>query len=163
MTHTENRVVVRAATAADIDAIVEFNAAMAMETESKNLPREILRAGVAAVFDDPRRGFYRVAEVDGIVAGCLMITFEWSDWRNGDWWWLQSVYVKPEFRRGGVFRALYDDIERAAQSTPHVVGVRLYVEKENRRAQNTYASLGMHEADYLMFAKNLDPRIAQSQ
>ncbi len=163
MTPTDNRVVVRAATAADIDAIVEFNAAMAMETESKTLPREILHAGVAAVFDDPRRGFYRVAEVDGVVAGCLMITFEWSDWRNGDWWWLQSVYVKPEFRRGGVFRALYDDIERTARSAPHVVGVRLYVEKENRRAQETYASLGMHEADYLMFAKNLGPPIAPSR
>lgn len=163
MTPTDNRVVVRAATAADIDAIVEFNAAMAMETESKTLSPDILRSGVTAVFDDPRRGFYRVAEVDGVVAGCLMITFEWSDWRNGDWWWLQSVYVEPEFRRCGVFRALYDAIERAAQSTPRVVGVRLYVEKENRRAQDTYESLGMHEADYLMFAKNLDPRIAPSR
>ena len=163
MSQTENRIVVRAATRADIDAIVAFNAAMAMETESKMLQPDILRAGVDAVLADPRRGFYRVAEVDGVVAGCLMITFEWSDWRNGDWWWLQSVYVKPEFRRCGIFRALYDDIERVAQSTPHVVGVRLYVEKENRRAQKTYASLGMHEADYLMYAKNFDPRIAQSR
>jgi ribosomal protein S18 acetylase RimI-like enzyme len=161
MAQTENRVAVRAAARADIEAIVAFNAAMALETESKTLSPDILRAGVAAVFDDPRRGFYRVAEVDGFAAGCLMITFEWSDWRNGDWWWLQSVYVKPEFRRCGVFRALYDDIERAAQSTPRVVGVRLYVEKENRRAQNTYASLGMHEADYSMYAKNFDPRISQ--
>jgi ribosomal protein S18 acetylase RimI-like enzyme len=160
MVLSNNRVVVRAATIADADTIVSFNAAMAMETESKTLPPDILRAGVEAVFADSRRGFYRVAEVDGVVAGCLMITFEWSDWRNGDWWWLQSVYVKPEFRRCGVFRALYDEIERAAQSTPRVVGVRLYVEKENRRAQNTYASLGMHEADYSMYAKNLDPRIA---
>ena len=163
MAQSNNRVAVRAATVADVEAIVAFNAAMATETESKTLPPDVLRAGVDAVFADPRRGFYRVAEVDGVVAGCLMITFEWSDWRNGDWWWLQSVYVKPEFRRGGVFRALYDDIECAAQSTPRVVGVRLYVEKENRRAQNTYASLGMHEADYLMFAKNFDPRIAQSR
>jgi ribosomal protein S18 acetylase RimI-like enzyme len=163
MTQIENRVVVRAATRVDIDTIVAFNAAMAMETESKTLPPDILCAGVAAVFDDPRRGFYRVAEVDGTVAGCLMITFEWSDWRNGDWWWLQSVYVKPEFRRCGAFRALYDDIEHAAQSTPHVVGVRLYVEKDNHRAQNTYASLGMHEADYLMYVKNFDPRIAPSR
>ncbi len=163
MAQAENRVAVRAAKRADIDAIVAFNAAMAMETESKTLPPEILHSGVDAVFADPHRGFYRVAEVDGVVAGCLMITFEWSDWRNGDWWWLQSVYVKPEFRRLGVFRALYDDIEREARSTSGVVGVRLYVEKENRRAQNTYASLGMHEADYLMYAKNFDPRIAQSR
>jgi ribosomal protein S18 acetylase RimI-like enzyme len=163
MAQLNNHVVVRAATIADVDAIVAFNAAMAIETESKTLPPEILRAGVDAVFADPRRGFYRIAEVGGIVAGCLMITFEWSDWRNGDWWWLQSVYVKPEFRRRGAFSALYGDIERAAQSTPGVVGVRLYVEKENRHAQNTYASLGMHEADYLMYAKNFDPRIAQSR
>jgi ribosomal protein S18 acetylase RimI-like enzyme len=163
MAQSNNRVVVREATIADAESIAAFNAAMAMETESKTLPPEILRAGVAAVFADPHRGFYRVADVDGIVAGCLMITFEWSDWRNGDWWWLQSVYVKPEFRRLGVFRALYDDIERAGRATPHVVGVRLYVEKGNRRAQNTYASLGMHEADYLMYAKNFDPRIAQSR
>jgi len=163
MAHSENNIVVRPAVHDDIDSIVAFNAAMAMETESKTLSPDILRAGVAAVFDDPRRGFYRVAEVDGVVAGCLMITFEWSDWRNGDWWWLQSVYVKPEFRRGGVFRALYDDIERAAKAAPRVVGVRLYVEKENRRAQETYASLGMHEADYLMFAKNLGPPIAPSR
>ena len=160
MAQSNNRVAVRAAIRADIDNIVAFNAAMAMETESKTLPPDILRAGVDAVFADPRRGFYRMAEVGGVVAGCLMITFEWSDWRNGDWWWLQSVYVKPEFRRLGVFRALYDEVERAAQSTPRTVGVRLYVEKENRRAQHTYTSLGMHEADYLMYAKNFDPRIA---
>ena len=86
MVQTETRVAVRPATRADIDAIVAFNAAMAIETESKTLPPDILRAGVAAVFADPRRGFYRVAEVGGNVAGCLMITYEWSDWRNGDWW-----------------------------------------------------------------------------
>ena len=160
MAQSNTRVVVRAATVADVDAIVAFNAAMAMETESKTLPPEILRAGVNAVFADPRRGFYRMAEVDGVVAGCLMITFEWSDWRNGDWWWLQSVYVSPECRRHGVFRAMYDHIETSARTTPGVVGLRLYVEKENHRAQSTYASLGMHEAAYRMFAMNIDPHIA---
>ena len=160
MAQSNTRVVVRAATVADVDAIVAFNAAMAMETESKTLPPEILRAGVSAVFADPRRGFYCMAEVDGVVAGCLMITFEWSDWRNGDWWWLQSVYVSPECRRHGVFRAMYDHIETSARTTPGVVGLRLYVEKENHRAQATYASLGMHEAEYAMFAMNIDPRIA---
>lgn len=122
MAQSNTRVVVRAATVADVHAIVAFNAAMAIETESKTLPPEILRAGVNAVFADPRRGFYRMAEVDGVVAGCLMITFEWSDWRNGDWWWLQSVYVSPECRRHGVFRAMYDHIETSARTTPGVVG-----------------------------------------
>jgi ribosomal protein S18 acetylase RimI-like enzyme len=148
-------ITVRAAQRSDIDTLVEFNAAMAMETESKTLPRDMLRAGMTALFDEPRRGFYRVAEIAGEIVGCLMITFEWSDWRNGDWWWLQSVYVKPEFRRHGVFRAMYDHIERAAQAAPDVVGLRLYVEKENRRAQSTYASLGMTEEHYLMYRKTL--------
>jgi GNAT superfamily N-acetyltransferase len=151
----DNAITVRAALRGDIETIVAFNAAMAMETESKTLPHAMLHAGVTAVFDEPRRGFYRVAEIDGEIAGCLMITFEWSDWRNGDWWWLQSVYVKPVFRRHGVFRAMYDHVEKAARSSPDVVGVRLYVEKENHRAQSTYASLGMSEEDYFMFRKTL--------
>jgi ribosomal protein S18 acetylase RimI-like enzyme len=148
-------ITVRAAQRGDIDTLVEFNSAMAMETESKTLPRDMLRAGMTALFDEPRRGFYRIAEIDGEIVGCLMITFEWSDWRNGDWWWLQSVYVKPAYRRHGVFRAMYDHIERAAQAAPDVVGLRLYVEKENHRAQSTYASLGMTEEHYLMYRKTL--------
>ena len=163
MTQTENHVVVRAAIRDDIDSIVAFNAAMAMETESKRLSPNILRAGVAAVFDDPGRGFYRVAEVNGAVAGCLMITFEWSDWRNGDWWWIQSVYVHPDFRRHGVFRALYAHVDAAARALPRVVGLRLYVEKENSRAQQTYVSLGMHESEYDMFAVTIDSRVTGQQ
>src|ERR1700759_2976073 len=151
----ETNITVRAAQRGDIETIVAFNAAMAMETESKTLPRQLLRPGVTAVFDEPRRGFYRVAEIGGEIAGCLMVTFEWSDWRNGDWWWLQSVYVKPEFRRHGVFRAMYDHVERAAQSASDVVGIRLYVEKENHRAQSTYTSLGMSEEEYFMYRKTL--------
>ena len=151
----DTKITVRAAQRGDIDAIVDFNAAMALETESKTLPRQMLHAGVTAVFDKPGRGFYRVAEIDGETVGCLMVTFEWSDWRNGDWWWLQSVYVKPEFRRYGVFRAMYAHVERDAQSTPEVVGIRLYVEKENHRAQSTYGSLGMVEEDYFMYRKTL--------
>jgi len=132
MAQSNTRVVVRAATVADVDAIVAFNAAMAMETESKTLPPEILRAGVKAVFADPRRGFYRMAEVDGVVAGCLMITFEWSDWRNGDWWWLQSVYVSPECRRHGVFRAMYDHIVRDLESAAQVDGKTRRVQDEDQ-------------------------------
>ncbi len=146
---------VRSATAADIDVIVQFNAAMAVETEAKTLDPSVLRAGVAAVFAEMRRGFYLVAEYAGEITGCLMITYEWSDWRNGDWWWLQSVYVRPEHRRGGVFRALYAEVERRAAARPEVVGVRLYVERDNGQAQRTYQSLGMHEDAYRMYSKVL--------
>jgi ribosomal protein S18 acetylase RimI-like enzyme len=145
---------VRSATAADIDVIVQFNTAMALETEAKTLDPSVLRAGVAAVFAEPRRGFYLIAERAGEVAGCLLITYEWSDWRNGDWWWLQSVYVHPEHRRGGVFRALYAQVERLAAARD-AFGIRLYVEQDNRRAQETYIALGMHEEQYRMYAKAL--------
>jgi len=155
MAETTVEVTIRAAQAADIGVLVDFNAAMALETEGKALDRGMLTAGVQAVFAEPRRGFYLVAEVGGAVAGCLLITYEWSDWRNGDWWWLQSVYVAKAHRRRGVFRALYAEIERRAQAAPCVVGVRLYVEKDNRRAQETYAALGMHEEHYRLFAKTL--------
>ena len=147
--------VARPATVADIDVIVQFNAAMAVETEAKTLDPKVLRAGVAAVLAEARRGFYLIAEHAGEVAGCLMITYEWSDWRNGDWWWLQSVYVRPEHRRGGVFRALYAEVERLARARADVVGLRLYVERDNVHAQHTYQSLGMHEDAYRMYAKAL--------
>jgi ribosomal protein S18 acetylase RimI-like enzyme len=163
MADSQAIVSVREANRDDTDLLVAFNAAMALETEAKTLSRDILRAGVTTIFDEPRRGFYRVAEIGGRAVGCLMITFEWSDWRNGDWWWIQSVYVHPEFRRHGVFRALYAHVEAVACATPGVVGLRLYVEKENRRAQKTYASLGMHETDYDMYAVNIDPRIDASR
>ena len=141
---------VRTAERGDVDALVRFNAAMALETEAKTLHPDTLRAGVAAVLDEPRRGFYLVAERGGQIAGCLMITYEWSDWRNGDWWWLQSVYVLPQYRRHGVFRELYDSVERMAAARPDVVGVRLYVEPDNARAQATYRKLGMRETYRVM-------------
>lgn len=144
----------RDATRADIPFLVECNAAMALETEHKTLDREVLARGVAAVFDNSSRGFYLVAEHDGAPAGCLLITYEWSDWRNGDWWWFQSVYVLPAARRAGVFRALYAEVERRARATKDVIGLRLYVERDNVRAQNTYASLGMEEEAYRMFARS---------
>ena len=146
---------VREATSTDIDVLVQFNAAMAIETEAKTLDPQVLRAGVAAVLTEPRRGFYLIAEQAGAIAGCLMITYEWSDWRNGDWWWLQSVYVRPEHRRSGVFRALYAQVEARASARAGVVGVRLYVERDNHRAQQTYLALGMREEAYRMFAKPL--------
>ena len=146
---------VRAAQAQDRETLVEFNAAMALETENKTLDPAVLAAGVGAVLGEPQRGFYLVAECDSRVAGCLMITFEWSDWRNGDWWWLQSVYIAPPFRRCGVFRALYAEVERLAAAAPRVVGVRLYVERDNARAQRTYASLDLQQTHYLMYEKTL--------
>jgi GNAT superfamily N-acetyltransferase len=155
MTAQPATLVVRTATAGDIDVIVQFNAAMARETEAKTLDPQVLRAGVAAVLAEARRGFYLIAEHAGEVVGCLMITYEWSDWRNGDWWWLQSVYVRPEHRRGGVFRALYAEVERRAAARTDVVGVRLYVERDNAHAQQTYQSLGMREDLYRMYSKPL--------
>ena len=139
---------IREATATDVPFIVDSNAALAMETEHKALDREVLQPGVAAVLDDARRGFYLVAERGGRRVGCLLITFEWSDWRNGDWWWIQSVYVTRDARRSGVFRALYAEVETRARTGPNVVGLRLYVERENSAAQATYASLGTTDAGY---------------
>lgn len=150
---------VRAARASDLDTLVQFNAAMALQTENKVLEPAVLQAGVAAVLGEARCGFYLVAESDGDIVGCLMVTYEWSDWRNGDWWWLQSVYIVPPFRRRGVFRALYAEVEKlATAAAPRVVGIRLYVERDNLQAQQTYAALGMHEANYRMFEKALGRR-----
>lgn len=148
-------VIVRAAAPRDAADIARFNAAMALETEHKALDPATLRAGVDAVLADPRHGFYLVAECDGAVAGCLMITYEWSDWRNGQWWWLQSVYVPPESRRRGVFRALYAEVERRLGENADAIGLRLYVERDNAHAQRTYQALGMHETGYLIYEKTL--------
>jgi len=143
---------IRPAEPKDVPFLVECNAAMASETEHKTLDREVLARGTRAVFDDPRRGFYLVAELDGDPAGCLLITYEWSDWRNGDWWWFQSVYVTPAARRAGIFRALYAEVERRARAAG-AVGLRLYVERDNERALRTYASLGMEEEAYRMLRR----------
>lgn len=144
---------IRAAHAADAADIARFNAAMALETEHLALDPATLRAGVDAVLAQPRHGFYLVAEAGRRAIGCLMVTYEWSDWRNGQWWWLQSVFVDDAWRRHGVFHALYAEVERRARSTADVIGVRLYVERDNARAQRTYAGLGMHETAYRVYEK----------
>ena len=141
-------ITIRAASVADGQFLIDCNAAMALETEHKVLDREVLRRGTEAVFAQAERGFYRIAERGGVAVGCLLVTFEWSDWRNGVWWWLQSVYVIPAARRGGVFRTLYADVEQHARAQVGVVGLRLYVEHENHNAQATYAALGMHDSGY---------------
>ncbi|MFO1508031.1 MAG: GNAT family N-acetyltransferase [Lysobacterales bacterium] len=147
-------VAVRNARVDDAPFLVECNLAMALETERKSLDRGVLTLGVAAVFDDPRHGFYLVAEYGGAPAGCLQVTFEWSDWRNGDWWWLQSVYVVPDARRHGVFRALFAEAEKRARAAD-AVGLRLYVEQGNDRAQRTYAALGLRDEPYRMMFRKL--------
>jgi GNAT superfamily N-acetyltransferase len=136
---------IRPALPADLAALVQWNAAMAWETEHKQLDR-----GVRGVFEQPQRGFYLVAERDGEAVGSLLVTREWSDWRCGEFWWIQSVYVMPEARRGGVFRALYADVEQRATAAG-AVGLRLYVETENRHAQATYEGLGMQRCHYFMY------------
>jgi len=139
----------------DADAIAGWNMAMAWETESKALDPATIGRGVRAVFDEPRRGFYLVAELDGVAVGCLLVIYEWSDWRCGDFWWMQSVYVAPEARRAGVFRGLYAHV-KAMASGAGAVGVRLYVETENERAQATYAGLGMERCHYYMYEAMLE-------
>ncbi|MEZ5363248.1 MAG: GNAT family N-acetyltransferase [Bryobacterales bacterium] len=131
--------------------LAAFNAAMALETEHLELDGERLRAGVAAVVADPAKGFYLVAEEEGTVVGQLLITYEWSDWRNGVFWWVQSVYVRPESRGRGVYSTLYEDAVRRAREAGDVCGLRLYVERENRRAQRTYQKLGMRPTVYEMY------------
>lgn len=141
---------IRPATRADAAHLVAWNAALAEETEDKSLRRSTLKAGVAGVFDDPALGFYLIAEVDGKPAGGLLITYEWSDWRDGRFWWIQSVYVVPEARRRGIFRAMHAEAGRRARAAG-AVGLRLYVELENTRAQQTYESLGMQRCRYHMY------------
>jgi ribosomal protein S18 acetylase RimI-like enzyme len=141
---------IRRATPDDLDVLVKFNAALAWETEHKRLRPEILTAGVKAVFADASRGFYTVAEHAGEVVGQMMVTFEWSDWRNGWFWWVQSVYVREDARRLGVFRSLYREVQRLAVADRDVIGIRLYVERENVRAQATYRALGMTDTTYGM-------------
>jgi GNAT superfamily N-acetyltransferase len=135
----------------DATVIADFNRRMALETEGKALIREVVAAGVLRLLNEPSLGFYAVAQSAGRVVGCLMVTNEWSDWRNGLFWWIQSVYVEPGSRRRGVYRRLYELIREMALADPGICGFRLYVEKGNRVAQQNYASLGMAQTDYLVY------------
>ncbi len=139
---------IRSGTAADDGVIAAFNAAMAVETEGKTLHEPTVRAGVRAALADPAKGFYLLAERDGEVVGQLMVTTEWSDWRNGWYWWIQSVYVTPEARGAGVFRELFDHLKTRATADPTVIGLRLYVEHDNARAKGVYAALGLTAEPY---------------
>ena len=145
-----DEIVIRAAEASDLEALVRFNQGIALETEGKQLDNDTLSRGVAAVLGDESLGFYTVATCNDQVVACLMVTREWSDWRNGVFWWIQSVYVDAAFRRQGIYRKLYQHVKLLA-SKHNVCGFRLYVEKDNTIAQQTYADQGMHETVYRMF------------
>jgi GNAT superfamily N-acetyltransferase len=146
-------VTIRPALAADLPTLVEFNAAMAAETEHRVLDRAVLTAGVQSVLADPAKGRYLVAlrERPSRIVGSLLVTYEWSDWRNRTFWWIQSVYVPVAERGSGVFRALYRHLYDEARTSGDVCGLRLYVEQENERAQAVYRSLGMAQSAYRMF------------
>lgn len=142
---------IRQATISDAAAIADFNIKMAKETEDINLIPKVINAGVCNMIENPQMGFYLVAEESNLIQASLMVTTEWSDWRNGLFWWIQSVYVLPEFRRMGLYKKLYEKVKTLAENESNVCGFRLYVEQENLVAQETYGSLGMHKTDYQMY------------
>lgn len=150
-----DRLSIRPARVADLDLLVEFSLALAEETEGRRLDRLRLRQGTQALFDEPARGFYLVAEAQDqpspTVVGQLMITFEWSDWRNATFWWIQSVYVHPDWRRRGVYRTMHRHVLREAKERTDVCGVRLYVEGENKGAQAAYERMGLSPSSYQIF------------
>jgi ribosomal protein S18 acetylase RimI-like enzyme len=149
---------IRDASADDAETIADYNNRMAEETEGKSLPAATVRRGVRRLLENPAHGRYWVAERAGMIAGQIMVTYEWSDWRDGQIWWVQSVYVPKQHRRAGVFTALYRHVSALAEAEADVCGIRLYVEKENIRAQQTYDALGMMHTHYrimeTMFARS---------
>ena len=148
---------VRNATRSDIERIAEFQQAMALETEGRMLDSAVSTQGIIAIFDDPVKGFYIVAVADSddsvsdVVVGSLLITYEWSDWSNANHWWIQSVYVDAEWRRKGVYRTLYEHVLSMTRNRSDVCSIRLYVERTNTVAQQTYKSLGMSHSHYDMY------------
>ncbi len=147
---------IRIAESRDATAMIEFNQAMAFETEGRKLDPGKISGGVRAVFDGTERAFYVVAENDEeLIIGGLMVTKEWSDWRNGWFWWIQSVYILPEARGKKIYSKMYDFVKAKALEKGGVCGFRLYVEKENEHAQKVYEALGMEATDYLMYEEEV--------
>jgi GNAT superfamily N-acetyltransferase len=142
--------IIRKATTEDATVIIDFQQKMAWETEKMTLVPEIISKGVKAVFENSAHGQYWIAEENNIVLASLLITYEWSDWRNTNVWWFQSVYVLPDYRRTGIFRSMYSHIKNEADKQG-VAGLRLYVESNNSRAQKTYEALGMMSEHYTMY------------
>jgi GNAT superfamily N-acetyltransferase len=143
--------VIRRGQPSDAGALAANNRAMALETEAKVLDPAVTLRGSSAVLADIGKGFYLVAERDAHVVGQLLVTYEWSDWRDGTFWWIQSVYIVPHARRTGVYRALYAHLYAEAKGTPGTAGIRLYAERSNTQAHATYEALGMRRAHYDMF------------
>jgi ribosomal protein S18 acetylase RimI-like enzyme len=142
---------IRIADSRDVEALAHSNMALALETENIKLSLPVVTKGVRTLLETPQHGFYTVAELNNRFAGCVMVTFEWSDWRCGLFWWLQSIYIMPEFRRKSVFGKLYEFLDEKASQQQNVCGFRLYVEKNNNAAQSTYAKVGMREAAYKFY------------
>ncbi len=149
---------IRVAAAGDTASLVDFNQAMALETEGKSLDPEILKSGVAAVFLDDKKGFYVVAEDSSEIVGGLMVTYEWSDWRYAWFWWIQSVYILPEARGKAIYSRMYDFVKAKAAESGDVCGFRLYVEEENLHAQKVYEKVGMDSSNYLMYEEEIKSR-----
>lgn len=139
----------------DADTIAHFQKQMAMETEDKALEDVLIKPGVQAIFESPDRGFYLVAEIEDSVVGSLLVTYEWSDWRNSWFWWIQSVYVEKSHRRRGIYSRLYNEVISKCRKSEQTCGIRLYVEKENKIAQKVYSDLGMCETNYLLYEAHL--------
>ena len=144
-------ITIRKATFHDIHALVDFQRRLAIESEGVTLDAATLKKGMRALFEDPTKGFYNVAEDGNEIVGCHMITYEWSDWRNGMVWWLQSVYVKESHRKRGVFRKMFENLSSIVKNDPEIIGLRLYVDKTNARAQQVYAAMGMNGEHYTVF------------
>jgi GNAT superfamily N-acetyltransferase len=142
---------IRKATILDISLIAEFQQKMALETEGIILDRNILNRGVTSVFDHPGKGFYLIAESEGESAGCMMLTPEWSDWRNGKFLWIQSLYVEPRFRQKGIFKAMYRHVQMIVAGSDEWMGLRLYVVRNNLKAMEAYSKVGMDGDHYRMF------------
>lgn len=138
----------------DIENIAQFQVDMAMESEGTQLDKDIVTKGVSAAMADENKGLYYIARVDGKAVGSLMLTREWSDWNNGWYWWIQSVYVAPDYRRQGVYKSMYQAVCTDAKQQ-NVAQVRLSVDKTNTRGQEVYSSLGMQESHYLIYETTL--------
>lgn len=151
-----NTLSVRIGQEKDIETLVKHNISLALETEQKRLSHPIVAQGVQMLLKNPQYGFYSVAEIDGEAVGSCMVTYEWSDWRCRLFWWIQSVYVKPAFRRQGIFRKLYEFLTEKASQEQNVCGFRLYVEKSNHIGQNTYSGVGMKEAPYKLYEESYE-------
>ena len=143
---------IREASSSDIDVLAQHNQAMAKETENITLDSDTLLSGVANALNREDCHYF-VAEIKEDVVGQAMITYEWSDWRNGVMWWIQSVYVRPEYRKQGIFSAIFKYIEDLANNDPEVKALRLYVMKGNEPGKNTYTALGMQDSGYIVYEK----------